>query len=249
MAFMDECIIISNKPIAEGIFELIVLHKEAANAALAGQFANIYLKRADLLLPRPISICGADSDTGLLRFVYAVVGKGTEEMAKLSAGDTVRVLAPLGNTFLADDADMPKKPVLIGGGVGVPPLLFLAQQLTNARAFLGFRHEPFLVADFAAKSKVQISTDDGAVGFHGNPLQLMNLHNVDTDMIFACGPMPMLRAVAMYAKENNIRCRVSMEQRMACGYGACVGCAVSVGGVYKKACKDGPVFWADEVDF
>ena len=144
--------------------------------------------------------------------------------------------------------------LLVGGGIGVPPLLETAKRLDckSKIAVLGFRSNPFLVNEFARVcDRVYVTTDDGSEGFKGNVVQLMEKENLTADMIYSCGPKIMLKFLSEYAMKNNIPCQVSMEERMACGIGACVGCVVEIkegdGTTYKKVCKDGPVFDCKEV--
>ena len=164
------------------------------------------------------------------------------------AGTKVRVSTPLGNGFASDSAG---PCLLVGGGVGVPPLLFLAKKLaaqgmTDVRAVLGFRSEPFLVDEFPCAAEA--ATDDGCAGFKGNVVELLEQSELPTGArIFACGPKPMLRALARFAGERELALQVSLEERMGCGYGACVGCVCKTAKGNRKVCEDGPVFDASEV--
>ena len=244
--------IVSTANIAEGIFSL-VLETKASQYAIPGQFINIFSNDGSKLLPRPISICEIDKAQGALRVVYRVVGKGTEEFSKLQAGDTVEVLGPLGNGFPLESG----KAIVVGGGIGVPPMLELAKQLPgDVTAVLGYRTDDLFLADdfIDAAGEVIFATDDGTVGVHGTVVDAMKENALKADVIYACGPKPMLRGVAEYAASISAKCYVSMEERMACGVGACLGCVCESTEVddhshvkNKRVCKDGPVFLSTEV--
>jgi len=230
----------------EGEFDRTLL------GVIPGQFVNVYLNRKDLLLPRPISICRAEGD--ILTLVYAVVGKGTEEMAGYEPGTRLRISTPLGNGFSAEK--MPERAMVIGGGVGVPPMLeltkYLIAQGVQVEAVLGFREEPFLLEEFmAAGAKVHVSTENGQKGHKGFVTDVILKEGLTADAQFACGPKPMLRALTALFAEQGKDIAVSLEERMGCGYGACVGCTCKVkteeGTANKRVCKDGPVFWGSEV--
>jgi len=243
--------ILDNVQIAPDIFSMIVHAPEIAAAACAGQFAMIYLNNGELLLPRPISICDAGDEN--LRFVYQVVGKGTEAMAKMQKGENVKILAPLGKGFFTgEDARTSLENVaLVGGGIGTPPLLLLAKTLKAQGAkvdvFLGFRTNPILTSEFEAiADNLYMATDDGSVGHKGNIIEVLQMHNAQYDEILACGPRPMLDTLANYAHSKGIPCQLSMEERMACGLGTCVGCVLEVRGTYLKICTEGPVFYSEK---
>lgn len=243
--------VVSNRQILSNIFDLTVNAPDIAKSSKAGQFVEVYANDKSLLLPRPISICEIIGDN--LRMVYQVVGKGTEYFSNLKENDVIRVLGSCGNGYTISDDNTEN--VFVGGGIGVPPLLETVKQTKgNKTVVLGFRSETFLVAEFEKYgAKVHIATDDGSSGFHGNAVQLLRELNLKSDMIYSCGPKVMLKALSDYALENNLNCQVSMEERMACGIGACVGCVVKIkendGWTYKKVCKDGPVFNFREVDW
>ena len=234
--------VINNEKIARGIFKLRLRFKSAYPDPVPGQFVNIYLTNESLLLPRPISVC--DWEGGILTVVYAVVGVGTKIMASLGCGDRIRVSTPLGNGFKTEGLE---RCVLAGGGVGVPPLLFMAKRLTSpAVAVLGFRKEPFLADEFPCG--VEIATEDGSVGLKGNVIDLME--TVCTSgcvQVLACGPKPMLKALTEFAGRRCLTLQVSLEERMGCGYGACVGCTCKTLTGNRKICEDGPVFYGREV--
>lgn len=252
MKIKETAKIVSAANLAEGIYSL-VLETAASQYAIPGQFINIFSNDGSKLLPRPISICEIDKAQGTLRVVYRVVGKGTEEFSKLQAGDTVEVLGPLGNGFPLEAG----KAIVVGGGIGVPPMLELAKELSgDVTAVLGYRTDDLFLADdfIDAAGEVIFATDDGSVGVHGTVVDAMKENDLKADIIYACGPKPMLRGVAEYAASIGAKCYVSMEERMACGVGACLGCVCQSTEVddhshvnNKRVCKDGPVFLSTEV--
>lgn len=247
--------IISQESIAPGIYSMW-LKTKAADEAVRGQFVSLYCNEHSRVLPRPISICEIDKEKGALRLVYRVAGDGTEEFSKMTQGDKIEILGPLGNGFTVEG----KNPVVIGGGIGVPPMLQLARDLKNSgaavSAVMGYRDSNlFLKDELDQVSNVYVATDDGSVGCHGTVIDALKEADIEADVIFACGPKPMLRALKAYAMENDIKCYVSMEERMACGVGACLGCVCQTTGVddhskvhNTRVCKDGPVFLAQEVE-
>ncbi len=260
----------SIKEISKDIFDMTFIAPDIASSAKAGQFVNVYLKDASRLLPRPISICGFDKAAGTVRIVFRIAGCGTKEMAKMREGEELKVLGPLGNGFL----DVPEKQaVLFGGGIGIPPMLGLAKQLSSkgikVTSILGYRsNDLFLSEEFKAYGNVIIATDDGSTGFHGNVVEAVKAccssdtpspDAVKLDLsdtcLYACGPLPMLRGLKAFAKAENVRAQISMEERMACGIGACLACVCKTTDVdhhsnvkNKRICKDGPVFFATETD-
>ncbi len=254
----EEAKVISQEELAPGIFSLII-ETEAAKTARPGQFVSVYTKDASKLLPRPISICEINKEDKRLRLVYRVTGDktGTKEFSALKAGDTVPVIGPLGNGFPYEEAEG-KKVFLMGGGIGVPPILELAKQIKcqKKQIVVGYRDaDNFLKEEFEANGELYISTEDGSVGTKGNVMNAIEAHGLEADMIFACGPTPMLRAIKAYAQERGITCYISLEERMACGIGACLACVCKTKDLdahsnvhNKRICKDGPVFLATEVE-
>ena len=240
--------------LSKGIFELRI-KTNIAKEAKPGQFVMVYPKDKSTILPRPISICEAEGD--LLRLVYRVAGKGTKEFSLYEENEDVTVMGPIGNGFPIEKA-LGKKAVLIGGGIGVPPILQLSKEIKakEVTTVLGYRNNDlFLKDDFDKYSNTVIATEDGSVGTKGNVLTAIREQGIECDVIFACGPMPMLRAIKQYAKEKNIEAYISLEERMACGVGACLGCVCKT--VNKdehshvnnaRVCTEGPVFLASEVD-
>lgn len=247
-------VVLKNEEIAAGVYQMTVESVEAAPLAKAGQFVNVYTKSAALLLPRPISICF--SEAAELTLVYGVVGRGTEEFASYQKGDTLRHSMPLGKGYDLDSVKPGQRAILLGGGIGVPPLLKLCYDLTERNveviAVAGFKNEPFLIKPLLkAGADLYVATDSGAVGFKGSVLDVVRQEGLEGDAYFACGPKVMLRAASEFVLAAGKDIQVSMEERMGCGYGACVGCVCDVteqnGIVRKKVCKDGPVFWGSEV--
>lgn len=245
------CTVIENTEIASGIYSLIVKTPQAAEAK-CGQFVNIYCEGKTLR--RPISICEIDNQSETLRLVYQVKGEGTKWMSRVKSGQTLDILGPLGHGFSVDKA---KKVVFVGGGIGTPPLLEAAKQCgTKPDAILGFRNKDLaiLIEDFNKYcDNVLISTDDGSLGHHGFVITLLEQRlQSDCDLICACGPRPMLKAVAEIAEERGIECQVSLEERMGCGIGACLVCVCKVtsgkdDSRYAQVCRYGPVINSKEV--
>lgn len=241
--------------IGTDVFSLWLKTEKIASQAKPGQFVSVYSKDGSRLLPRPISLCEIDKEQGALRLVYRTVGKGTQEFSALQAGDSVEVLGPLGNGFPMEKAEG-KRIFLMGGGIGIPPMLETAKQLkADKKIIAGYRDELFLVEELGKAGDVYLATEDGSAGSRGNVMDAIRENALDADMIFACGPKPMLRAIKAYALEKNIPCYVSMEEKMACGIGACLACVCQSTGVdghshvhNKRICKDGPVFLSTEVE-
>ena len=250
--------VLSQEQLAEGIFSMW-LHTEAAKAARPGQFISMYTNDGSKLLPRPISICEIDKEKDRLRVVYRVTGEtaGTAQFSQMKAGDVLAVIAPLGNGFPYEKAEG-KRAFLMGGGIGVPPILELAKQMNckKKQIVVGYRDaHTFLKEEFERNGEVYISTEDGSVGTKGNVMDAVRENALEVDIIYACGPAPMLRAIKAYAAEKGIECYISLEERMACGIGACLGCVCKSvekdahSNVHnKRICKDGPVFLSTEVE-
>jgi dihydroorotate dehydrogenase electron transfer subunit len=223
--------------------------------SVPGQFVNIYLNDSSKLLPRPISICEIDKTTGILTLVYAVFGEGTRIISGYKAGESMDILGPLGNGYTIEPN---KKHLLVGGGVGTPPLVQTAKSLAamgekDITVVVGFKSATYLVEEIESVAKVYVATDDGSFGHHGTVIDVLNKEALEADMIYACGPKPMMKALQTWVLAHKIPAQLSLEERMGCGFGACVGCSVKVtadneaGYTYKKACIDGPVFDAKEV--
>lgn len=239
------CEILQRNQLTQDVFDVTVDAGELAKLARPGQFAQIAVPGRTLR--RPVSICEIDAEHRTLRFVIQVRGAGTAILAGFEPGEALDVLAPLGNGFdLGGDFH---HPLFVGGGIGLPPLLAAAEKFgSRAVVAAGFRSRDAVILrdDFeSCGCKMLIATDDGSLGHHGLVTELFN--GLSFDAVFACGPLPMLRAVSVAASERGVPCQVSMEERMACGIGACLGCAVKMRGPdgserYGHVCKDGPVF-------
>lgn len=250
--------VVSQEKLAEGIYDLRIQAAPIAQEAVQGQFLSLYSSDGTRMLPRPISLCGIDREKGELRMVYRVAGAGTEEFSHLKAGDSIDVLGPLGNGFAPEAG---QNAFLIGGGIGIPPMLELARVMssmegTKVCAVLGYRDSRmFLKEEFEAYGSVYVATEDGSAGTKGNVLNAIRENGLKADVIYACGPTPMLRALKAYAAEEGIPCYVSLEEKMACGVGACLACVCQSKDVdhhsqvhNKRICKDGPVFLAEEIE-
>ena len=253
----ENAIVVSQEAIAENIFSMWI-QTEAADSAKPGQFISMYTNDGTKLLPRPISICEIDKEQGRLRVVYRVTSEkaGTKQFSEMKAGDVIPVVGPLGNGFPLEKAEG-KKAFLMGGGIGVPPILELSKQLNcEKQIVMGYRDaNTFLKEQFDANGSVYISTEDGSVGTKGNVMDAVRENKITPDIIYSCGPMPMLKAIKNYAEEIDIPAYISLEERMACGVGACLGCVCKT--THKdhhshvnnaRICTDGPVFDAREVD-
>lgn len=245
--------VLSRRELSVGIYEYTVAAPQISRLARAGQFVQILVEGKQLR--RPISLAGFDAAAGTLTFIFEIRGDGTRRMAEAQVGEPLDLIGPLGNGFLLPEAE---HVVLIGGGIGNPPMLPLAQHYGDkATVISGFRSASSVILqeEFAAAgAAVTLCTDDGSAGFNGFTTQALEAHLASNpcDLICTCGPTPMMRGVAAVAAKYGIRCLVSLEERMGCGFGACVGCAVDIkqpdGTVSRlKVCTDGPVFDGEEV--
>lgn len=251
MKKQENCKLLRKKEIAEGIFDFTVASEDIARETQCGQFLHIACGDKTFLR-RPISIC--DAEDGKVRFIFEVKGEGTKELSKKEVGDMIDVMGPLGHGF--EIKPSVQNPVVIGGGIGVFPLLKLTKNLNNATVFLGFRNKSRVVMEkeFEKISKLTIvGTDDGSYGYEGYIASAMEgyLNMNECDMIYSCGPTPMLRAVKKIAENLDIPCQLSLEQRMGCGIGACLVCSCETNkegtDKYAKVCTNGPVFYSKEV--
>ena len=246
--------VLSQNRIADDIYSMWI-ECEAANNAKPGQFIDVYVNDDSKLLPRPISICEVEGSK--LRIVYRVVGGGTKVMSTYQENDSIDIIGPLGNGFDLKDG----KSVLVGGGIGIPPMIELAKELSkkmgkeNVIAVMGYRDEIFLEDDLEKYATVIIATEDGSKGTKGTVIDAMNAQGVSGEVMYACGPMPMLKALKDWALAKDIECQLSLEERMACGVGACLACVCKTkekdnhsNVCNKRICKDGPVFDAREIE-
>ena len=250
------CTVLSQEELTAGIYSMWLQTETIAADAKPGQFISLYCQDGARLLPRPISLCEIDKDGGRLRIVYRVAGKGTKEFSAKKAGDKISVLGPLGNGFPLSLAEG-KTVFLMGGGIGIPPMLETAkQQDADKKIIVGYRDKNlFLKEELEQAGALFIATEDGSIGIKGNVLDAVRGQALAGDIIFACGPTPMLRAIKAFAQEQKMECYISMEEKMACGVGACLACVCQSKDVdahshvhNKRICKDGPVFKASEVE-
>lgn len=256
--------VISKKKLCEDIYD-IRLRALIAKEAKAGQFVLVFPNDHSRLLGRPLCICEAKTDE--LRLVFRVSGSGTKEISELCINEEIMIEGPLGNGW-DTKAAAGKEVLLLCGGIGAPALLQLAKTLgsqkgkeggpRDVKAVLGYRSasmNSFLAQDFEdAGSEVFIASDDGSIGIKGNVIDAVLAKDIGFDVIFACGPAPMLKAVKDLAERREIVAYISLEERMACGVGACLGCVVKTASKdahshvnNARICTEGPVFEASEV--
>ena len=251
--------IVGLERLAPAIYKMTIQSEYVVNHALPGQFVNVRCSEGiNALLRRPISICSIDRGSSTFDVVFQIKGIGTEYLSQKPVGSEVDIIAPLGRGFDISAGD--KNIAVIGGGIGIFPLLQLLRESKAPvkKAFLGFRSKDFIVLEEAFRGLADglyLATDDGSAGYHGvvTDLLVKELEKGSIDMIYSCGPTPMLKKVAEAAGKNNVKCQVSLEQRMGCGIGACLVCACKTRlgeeWEYSHVCKDGPVFWSHEVIF
>lgn len=256
MKYREKAVVTEQREIAQDIYSLWLHAEEIAKEARPGQFVSVYCQDESRILPRPISICEIDKESGRIRLVYRVAGEGTKEFSGYDSGDTLELVGPLGNGFPLDRGY--EKVFLIGGGIGVPPMVELAKQLPGKKIVIsGYRGgELFLKEELSRNAELYVATEDGSAGTKGNVIDAIRENHLTADAIFACGPTPMLKALKAYAQEQGIDCYLSLEERMACGIGACLACVCKSMDIdehtnvkNKRVCKDGPVFAAEEIDF
>ena len=239
---------------AGGIYTMSLHAPGIVTIAKPGQFVMVYLDEGEHLLPRPISIHDVDKAKGILTLVYVVAGAGTKIISEWPVKRTVRLLGPLGNGFTTEDFRAGDKIALVGGGFGAAPLYYLAKELKKAGVqpdvYLGFRKSPqSLVQCFERLTEsLIVATEEPESKYNGVVTNFLP-QNPDYTAILSCGPAPMLKALASYAHTHNIPCQVSVEERMACGLGACKGCIVKTLVGYQLCCLNGPVFDSREVIF
>lgn len=253
--------VVSQRKIADAIFELKVRGELAAAVSEPGQFVHLRVERTPgpaPLLRRPISICSVDKAKSELTMLYRAGGAGTKMLTAFEAGEMIDVLGPLGNGFPVEAVPARGRAVLIGGGIGVPPMYGLSRALLKKGArvthILGFRSKKdvFYSKDFQALGETIVMTEDGSAGRVGLVTDVLR-HMNDYDVAYACGPMPMLKAVASETEAAGKPLYLSLEQRMGCGIGACLACVCHTADKndekgYRRVCADGPVFRAGEVE-
>lgn len=257
MKYNEMVTVTSQECIAPGVYSMWIKTDKIAGEAAAGQFISLYCADGSRLLPRPISICEIHKAEQTLRIVYRVAGKGTDEFSHYAKGDRIKVLGPLGNGFPLRD----KSAMLIAGGIGVPPMVELAKELKESGvsdivSVIGYRDgNLFLKEELEKYSRVYVATEDGSAGSKGNVMNAIADNGLKADVIYSCGPKPMLKAVKEFGINNRIETWISLEEKMACGIGACLACVCQSREVdahsqvhNKRVCKDGPVFDAREVE-
>lgn len=235
--------ILLNDKIVDGVFEMRI---EGKFQGVPGQFYMLKPLKSDILLPRPISIYGIGEN--YISFLYQVVGEGTEIMSKLEENDEIQIMGPLGNGFELEN--IKGKVALVSGGIGVAPLINLAKELKNCDIdfYAGFRNVDYSVDNVEKLvNKIYLSTEDGSKGHKGFVTDLLKPE--EYDMIITCGPLIMMQKVVKMALEKNTDILVSMENRMACGLGACLGCTCKTKDGNKTVCKTGPVFRGEDLIF
>ena len=251
----EKAIVHSHEKLADGVYSLWI-KTSMAEEAKAGQFIGVYLNDGTKLLARPISICDVNREEGLLRMVYRAVGQGTKQLSTYEKGTAIDVIGVLGNGYDVD-AMKGKRVIVVGGGIGIPPMLLSSKSLAGDKEIiLGYaNNNMFLKDEFDKIANVTIATDDGSVGTRGTVIDAIKANNIKGDVLIACGPMPMLKALKAFAKENNMEVFISLEERMACGIGACLGCVCKTSKKdhhtnvdNTRICVEGPVFNAEDVE-
>lgn len=257
-AKIHHCKIMKKRVIAPKTIDLYLASKEISNLAKPGQFVSIKCTDSkDLILRRPFSICDSNPDKGLFRIIFQVRGKGTEKLMRYKEGDILDILGPLGNSFEIDKKY--KNIIIAGGGIGVFPMLFLAKRSLseNITICLGFKNKEMMVLkeEFEGiADELKIATDNGTFGYRGYVTELvMDSLNDNVDIVYTCGPKRMMSKIKNMCINENIKSQFCLEERMGCGIGACLVCACKIKKkdsddyMYSHVCKDGPVFWGNEV--
>ncbi len=248
--------ILENENIFPSIYKQKLFVGEVAKEIKPMQFCSIYVGKGEMILPRPISIFNVDKENLTIEVVFFTVGKGTKALSEMQVNQEVDVLLPLGNGF--DDFTGLKKVALVGGGIGVPPLHYLAKELKKHNKdieidiYLGYRDKPFLLENFSDYNCF-IASDNCEDYFKGNVVELLDKEAKIYDKVVSCGPTVMLKSLANYCELKNMNLSISLEERMGCSIGACVGCVVKIktdeGLKHKKVCVDGPIFDSKVVAF
>lgn len=253
--FQVKADVIAKEEVIPGVFSLMLVTPEISREARPGQFVHILCcdQNSNFILRRPFSIHRVVPGR-VIEILFQVVGKGTDVLSKLKPHDTVDVIGPLGTGFKFSEEI--RSALLIGGGLGVAPLFFLAEELMERDVLMysmigaqdKFKMLRYIDFKRLAK-KAYAATDDGSFGHHGTVVDLLNrtVHQLRPEVIYACGPEKMIKKIAQTADDFGIKCQVSLETKMACGIGACLGCAVATKNGYKMTCKDGPVFNAQDI--
>lgn len=254
--------LVQKEEIIKGIYKFSVKTGEIVEVSKPGNFIEIRVSdQVEPFLRRPISIYNLDKENGILEFIFQVKGKGTEILSRKEIGDKIDIIGPLGyGTFKIEKFN---KLAIIGGGIGIFPLYELSKQAKNSQkkvdVFLGFRNKEMVMLENEFEKisdNLTITTDDGSYKNKGFAIDYLieNMQKEKYDCIYACGPLPMLKAIQKYANDNNIECQISLEEKMGCGLGVCLGCAVKTAKSTKEnpeyfhVCKGGPVFNARDVE-
>lgn len=255
--------IVKIEKLKEDLYKFSIKADEIVKDSKPGQFIEIrVIDQIEPLLRRPISIYNLEKEQGILEFIFQVKGKGTNLLADRKVGEKLDVIGPLGyGTFEIKEYE---KVAIIGGGIGMFPLYELAKELkqttnTKVNIYMGFRNKELITLEEefkAVSDRLTITTDDGSYGIQGFSINELkkDIENEKIDKIFACGPLPMLKAVKALASQKEIPCQISLEEKMACGLGVCLGCAVKTARStndapeYWHVCKAGPVFNAQDVE-
>lgn len=260
MAIVEKVELVKKEQIKSDIYKYSIKSDKMACDAKPGQFLEIRVTDSiEPFLRRPISIHNVKKEEGIIEFIFQVKGKGTELLAERKEGELIDIIGPLGQgTFNIDGYE---KIAIIGGGIGIFPLYELAKKAKkdgkNVNMYLGFRNKDFVILENEYKNvsnNFTLSTDDGSYGKNGFAINFLkdDISKNPVDCIYACGPLPMLKAVQALAKEKNIPCQLSLEERMGCGMGACIGCVVKykteTEDTFKRVCREGPVFDANTVE-
>ena len=260
MAIVEKVELVKKEQIKSDIYKYSVKSDKMANQAKPGQFLEIRVTDSiEPFLRRPISIHNVKKDEGIIEFIFQVKGKGTELLSERKEGELIDIIGPLGEgTFNTNGYE---KIAIIGGGIGIFPLYELAKQVKESgktvNMYLGFRNKDFVILENEYKevaNNFTLATDDGSYGENGFAINFLkdDISKNPVDCIYACGPLPMLKAVQALAKEKNIPCQLSLEERMGCGMGVCIGCAVKykteTEDTFKRVCREGPVFDANTVE-
>ncbi|HAQ41466.1 MAG TPA: dihydroorotate dehydrogenase electron transfer subunit [Clostridiales bacterium] len=229
-----------NRPVSNRIFELTA---DFEGEIKPGQFFMLKTLDNSFLLPRPISVNNVNENR--VTFLYRAEGAGTTRISTMRPGDEFQLFGPLGNGF--DINELQGRTAIVGGGIGTAPLLYLVKLLgKKADAYLGFKDCVYKVDEFENHAdKTVVVTEDGSVGEKGFVTDYIEYGKYDT--VLACGPEIMMKKIVQSCRENNVKCYVSLERRMACGMGVCLGCTVVTRDGNKRACKDGPVFSGEEL--
>ena len=252
--WIEQALIVSNQALSADVFRMVLRSPQIVSACVPGQFVMVRLSESnDPLLRRPLSIAGADPEHGTLTLIYRLVGRGTQQMASAQAGAVLDVMGPLGRGFDLSASRL----LLVGGGIGLAPLLFAAQRCCPApvEVLAGGRtqDEMFWTKLFRQScQQIHVTTDDGSLGLCGTCADALPalLSTGAYEEVLTCGPRPMMQRVAALATAAGVRTQVSLEEHMACGLGACLSCTCAAAdGGSRQVCKDGPVFWSEEVDW